>query len=72
MAEAKQSILDNTDRMAQFTELMTDIVGKAIAANNESLSKTISEDVGETGAQGDELSDAGAGGTGRGTFPAVG
>ncbi|MFR8426408.1 MAG: hypothetical protein ACLVCH_00990 [Roseburia inulinivorans] len=47
MAEAKQSILDNTDRMAQFTELMTDIVGKAIAANNENLSRTISEDVGE-------------------------
>ena len=47
LAEAKQSILDNTDRMAQFTELMTDIVGKAIAANNESLSRTISEDVGE-------------------------
>ena len=46
MAEAKQSILDNTDRMAQFTELMTDIVGKAIAANNESLSKTISEEWG--------------------------
>ena len=45
--EAKQSILDNTDRMAQFTELMTDIVGKAIAANNENLSRTISEDVGE-------------------------
>ena len=44
LAEAKQSILDNTDRMAQFTELMTDIVGKAIAANNESLSRTISED----------------------------
>jgi DNA-binding transcriptional MerR regulator len=47
LAEAKQSILDNTDRMAQFTELMTDIVGKAIAANNENLSRTISEDVGE-------------------------
>ena len=40
LAEAKQSILDNTDRMA-------DIVGKAIAANNENLSRTISEDVGE-------------------------
>ena len=40
LAEAKQSILDNTDRMAQFTELMTDIVGKAIAANNENLSRT--------------------------------
>ena len=60
LAEAKQSILDNTDRMAQFTELMTDIVGKAIAANNENLSRTISEDVGGTGTQGDELSDAGA------------
>lgn len=47
MAEAKQSVMDNTDRMAQFTELMTDIVGKAIAANNENLSRTISEDVGE-------------------------
>ncbi len=47
LAEAKQSVLDNTERMAQFTELMTDIVGKAIAANNENLSKTISEDVGE-------------------------
>ena len=47
LAEAKQSILDNTDRMAQFTELMTDIVGKAIAANNENLSRTISEDVGQ-------------------------
>jgi hypothetical protein len=33
--------------MAQFTELMTDIVGKALAANNEALSKTITEDVGE-------------------------
>ena len=30
LAEAKQSILDNTDRMAQFTELMSDIVGKAM------------------------------------------
>lgn len=45
--ETPQSILDNTDKMAQFTELMTEIVGKAIAANNEELSKNISEDVGE-------------------------
>lgn len=45
--ESPQSILDNTDRMAQFTELMTDIVGKAIAANNRALSQNISEDVGE-------------------------
>jgi len=45
--EDEKSILDNTDRMAQFTELMTEIVGKAIAANNEKLSKTIGEEVGE-------------------------
>ena len=45
--EASKSILDNTERMAQFTELMTEIVGKAIAANNAALSKNISEDVGE-------------------------
>ena len=45
--ETPQSVLDNTDKMAQFTELMTEIVGKAIAANNEALSKNISEDVGE-------------------------
>lgn len=40
-------ILDNTDKMAQFTDLMTQIVGKAIAANNQELSRNISEDVGE-------------------------
>ena len=45
--EEEKNVLDNTDRMAQFTELMTEIVGKAIAANNELLSKTISEEVGE-------------------------
>ena len=33
--------------MAQFTDLMTEIVGKALAANNQELSKSISEDVGE-------------------------
>lgn len=42
-----KNILDNTDRMAQFTELMTEIVGKAIEANNEMLSRKISEEVGE-------------------------
>ena len=42
-----KNILDNTDRMTQFTELMTEIVGKAIEANNEMLSKKISEEVGE-------------------------
>jgi DNA-binding transcriptional MerR regulator len=46
-AESRQSILENTDKMAQFTELMTQIVGKAIAANNGELSRNISEDVGE-------------------------
>lgn len=45
--ESHQSILDNTDKMAQFTDLMTQIVGKAIAANNGELSRNISEDVGE-------------------------
>lgn len=45
--EITQSVLDNTDKMAQFTDLMTEIVGKAIAANNEELSRNISEDVGE-------------------------
>ncbi|MDD6056787.1 MAG: MerR family transcriptional regulator [Clostridiales bacterium] len=45
--ETTQSILNNTDKMEQFTELMTEIVGKAIAANNKELSKNISEDVGE-------------------------
>lgn len=43
----QQSILENTDKMAQFTDLMTEIVGKALAANNQELSKSISEDVGE-------------------------
>ena len=43
----EKNVLDNTDRMAQFTELMTEIVGKAIEANNELLSKKISEEVGE-------------------------
>lgn len=45
--ENQQSILDNTGKMAQFTDLMTQIVGQAIAANNGELSKNISEDVGE-------------------------
>lgn len=45
--ESGRGILDNTDKMAQFTDLMTQIVGKAIAANNQELSRSISEDVGE-------------------------
>lgn len=47
VAESPQSILDNTDKMAQFTDLMTQIVGKALAANNEELSQNISEEVGK-------------------------
>lgn len=45
--DVQQSILDNTDKMAQFTDLMTQIVGKAIAANNQELSQNISEEVGK-------------------------
>ncbi len=45
--DPQQSILENTDKMAQFTDLMTRIVGTAIAANNRELSRCISEDVGE-------------------------
>ena len=33
--------------MSQFRELMSDIVGKAIAQNNEELSQTIGKDVQE-------------------------
>lgn len=45
--ETQRSILDNTDRMAQFTDLMTQIVGKALAANNQELSRNISDEVGK-------------------------
>lgn len=45
--ESQQSVLDNTDKMAQFTDLMTEIVGKAIQANNQALSQNISEEVGK-------------------------
>ena len=45
--ESPQSILNNTDKMAQFTELMTERVGKALAANNEELGQSISEEVGK-------------------------
>lgn len=47
LSESQQSILDNTDKMAQFTELMTQIVGTALAANNQDLSQNISEEVGK-------------------------
>jgi DNA-binding transcriptional MerR regulator len=39
--------LDQTEKLAQFTEMMTEIVGRALEANNEKLGKSISEDVGE-------------------------
>ena len=45
--EVSQSILDNTDKMSQFTDLMSQIVGKAIEENNQALSQNISEEVGK-------------------------
>ena len=47
VAQTEQSILDNTDKMAQFTELMTQIVGTAMEANNQKLSEEISGEVGK-------------------------
>ena len=41
------SNLSPEDRMSQFRELMSDIVGQAIAHNNEELSQTIGKDVQE-------------------------
>lgn len=40
--------LSAEERMAQFRELMSDIVGKAIALNNEELSQNIGQEVRET------------------------
>lgn len=42
-----QEMTSPEERMAQFRELMSDIVGHAIALNNEELSQTISKEVGE-------------------------
>ena len=39
--------LTSEERMSQFRELMSDIVGQAIAQNNEELSQTIGKDVQE-------------------------
>ena len=39
--------LSPEERMCQFRELMSDIVGQAIAQNNEELSRTIGKDVQE-------------------------
>ena len=41
------SKLSPEDRMAQFRELMSEIVGQAISQNNEALSETIGKDVQE-------------------------
>ena len=41
------STLTPEERMCQFRELMSDIVGQAIAQNNEELSQTIGRDVQE-------------------------
>ena len=49
----RQTAVENTstlspeERMCQFRELMSDIVGQAIAQNNEALSQTIGRDVQE-------------------------
>ncbi len=43
----RESTTSAEDRMAQFRELMSDIVGHAIAANNEELSITIGQEVQE-------------------------
>ena len=46
-ASAASSELSAEERMSQFRELMSDIVGKAIAQNNEELSQSIGKDVQE-------------------------
>ncbi len=45
--EKESSPLSPEERMAQFRELMSDIVGQAIANNNEALSEQIGKDVQE-------------------------
>lgn len=48
-AQSQQGVsqLSPEERMSQFRELMSDIVGRAIAQNNEELSQTIGRDVQE-------------------------
>lgn len=46
-AKKETSSCTPEERMAQFRELMSDIVGQAIAQNNEALSETIGKDVQE-------------------------
>ncbi len=45
--QKKVQELTPEERMSQFRELMSDIVGQAIAQNNEQLSQTIGKDVQE-------------------------
>ena len=45
--EKEPAALSPEERMAQFRELMSDIVGQAIANNNEALSEQIGKDVQE-------------------------
>lgn len=47
MVSEQVSTLTPEERMCQFRELMSDIVGQAIAQNNEELSQTIGRDVQE-------------------------
>ena len=46
-AGSQQTALSAEERMDQFRELMSDIVGHAIAQNNEELSQTIGQEVQE-------------------------
>ncbi len=47
MSTQEPTALSPEERMCQFRELMSDIVGQAIAQNNEALSQTIGKDVQE-------------------------
>jgi DNA-binding transcriptional MerR regulator len=42
------SVLSSEERMAQFRELMSDIVGRAISLNNDEISQAISQEIRET------------------------
>ena len=47
LQQSEPAALSPEERMAQFRELMSDIVGQAIAQNNEALSEQIGKDVQE-------------------------
>jgi DNA-binding transcriptional MerR regulator len=46
--QSQINALSSEEKMAQFRELMNDIVGQAIARNNDELGQNISEEVRET------------------------